>query len=383
MESVQFGKQVDDKPVTPPVQGVESPNVLIASESYDDDDYDDTEEDDGERGVLDFSDDKDALFTNDDPDGSEEEDEGYEDDDEADDDSDGFNANFFMAKSLKKTGDLPDDFEIPEDISYDQVFTTVRERIVGQSREEGRREGLEEIRAKYSEEDLLFVRGYRLGADPAQFNTLERMRQYGALDLTTATEEQKMALVHSMHTLRGMDPEDASILVSAKKDQLDALAAEAKTAHGQGFAQWKQNVEAQDAANAEAKRKQESAAIAQVNEILTTRQVGQTKMSPEQAAALRRDLFEAHETLVVEGKSYPVTAVNKFLHEFQNSAALQLELYMLRQNKDLFIEKTRKDAADEVEAEMRKSAKKVRHRSSKKSRGGGGSSTLDGVQFRF
>lgn len=277
-----------------------------------------------------------------------------QDSEESDEDDEGeINYHYFHAKRLQEEGRLPEDFEIGEDITYDDIREAYNSKLTHDAPVEAKETLVEELKTLgYNEEDILFARAYRNGADPRQFSQVEIARQYGAADVSKLTAEQKHDMAKSMYLMRGMEPEEADALIQAS--DLDAQVEKSKKFHGQQYEQWEQAQQQQEQQREEAARQQRAHVNQTINRVLSTKEAKGMKFTKEMSDKLKRGLYEADETLEIQGNVHRVTAINKFLYEFQTDLELQMKLFLQHTNAEEFKAAAKSAAQEELEKEMRK-----------------------------
>lgn len=285
------------------------------------------------------------------------------------------NPAFYMAKLLKAKGDLGDDFELSEDIGLDDVRAALLAKHVEPALQAAKEQATRELSSKYSEEDLLYVQALRNGTPKEDIDIVERMRVIGSMDLESMTDAEKESAALSMYVLRGTPEKEARILIDAQKDNIDELVGTSISMHADGFNNWRNEQAQAEAAREQAELAKKQQALRQVNEVFKTKTVGGFKMSDDQVQALHSDLYETQETLEVDGKSYPVSAINKFLYQFQNDVSLQLEAYLRLKHSDQFFAAAKDSATLEIEKEMQEALSTRKIKSKPKHKKPGGEST--------
>ena len=289
---------------------------------------------------------------------------------EIDEEQEDYNPHYFLAQELRNQGVLPEEFEIGEDVGYSDIVNHYRDRMKAPLRAELESELRQEhIQNGWTEEDLFYARAWRQGVDPRSFAPAERLRTYGSIDIEALSDEDKLTVVRSMYEFRGTGIEEADILIKAREEAGTSaeLLQEAVNFHKTQYESWAEQERARQAQYQEQVNAQRTAVQNKVNNVIQSRQVSGLTITSDQAKDLHKDIYEAHETVEVDGKLQKVPAVNKFLYEFQNNVELQLELYLLHKYRDRVLQATKNTAVGEVEqALLEASGRKIKSKKTSK-----------------
>jgi hypothetical protein len=264
------------------------------------------------------------------------------------------------AEYYKRKGSLPDDFEVTDDLSAEELFSAMEEHV-------GQRKG-EEIEDKYRtlgyDEDLLEYSKYiRNGGSP---EVVQIHTQYNILANFNVDEEENQELVVKyMLQDQGMDPDiiDTTVESLRMDDKLEGYSTKAKTYFGKK----------RDAYFAQAKKEQEDAQEAQKRAIEKQREdfrkvirkgdFGGLKLTAGDSKKLEKDFLEPTEKHIItldDGSKqvHKVTKFEKRMFEVQQDPDKMLELayYVLNGFKGVVQqekEKAREDLLSALDAKTK------------------------------
>lgn len=269
---------------------------------------------------------------------------------------------FYIAQELKQRGELPADFDITPDITYQDIIDNYRRAVVTPIQQEVETAAKEALLQRgWNEDDLFYASAFKNGVDPTIFQPAERMRQYGQLDIQKMDDDAKKTVVRSMYNLRNTPEDEVELLITAREDrgELDSLATQAISYHKQGYEGWRQEEETR------IKNKEHESATERdnlkktIHDTINSRTIGGIKITHEQAKSLHDDIFTSNEVVDVEGNKMKVPAVNKFLYQFQSDVKLQLELYAMWKFRENLKEQVKEGAISDIEEQMIKARGRV------------------------
>jgi hypothetical protein len=265
------------------------------------------------------------------------------------------NSAYYMALQLRSDGALPEEFEVPEEISYPDIYAAYKDSIESNVYEEVQTQFAQELKNQgVTREELLYARAIHNGIDPNMLSEVSLHRAYSSLDEEATGIEKKKEAIAAMHKSRGLsDTESAGLInVSEANDKLDELFVTAKGYHKDKFEEFekqeKEYYKSLEDYREEAKRASEKA----IADILEKREVVTQKLTKKQASQLRKDIYESTETVTIQGQEHRASKVQKFLLEFQNNAEVQLFSYLSWLNSSENAVNLKEEAKNELEGEF-------------------------------
>ncbi len=230
-----------------------------------------------------------------------------------------------IAKDWKSKGYLPDEYEVPEDLSeedLEEVYRTHKESLIEQ---EVRTRLLQEMQEKgYDPEILETAKLIKSGVPKEAITQADAYRIMGEVQLDPEDdnyEEYARQILTQFYADKGFaqDKIDRYVYRDLEDPEVESVVEDAQNYFRdraglmyQQFKQAEKQAEQQKKAQAEAQ-------VKRMNDYLTRGEIAGTKYSQEQIAQVKKALFEKSEVIVdAEGNRYRVTPYEKKRWEYQN-----------------------------------------------------------------
>lgn len=282
----------------------------------------------------------------------EEEEEGEEeesDEEEEEDTSD----NIFkhLGAQFKEEGHLPKDFEVDENITARDLYNGYRDNIKEKVTQEVQANAVNQlINAGFNEETLGLAQLIAKGVDP---NTLYQSVNYtelGNTDLNTAEKADKLNLVEKYYIDRKFEKEEiANMLedIDLGDIDIDAVSNKAKKYF---TSKAKVDVENQLAAKQERDRLHREAhqnTVNSINRMIEAGNIGDLEIPNKDE--LKSYIFDRNTNVQVNGRSVPVTELEKFKHLLDTDINFRLQVFMKNKYENEITKQTKKKATKKAE----------------------------------
>ena len=285
----------------------------------------------------------------------------------------------YAAEAFKSRGDLPEDFEITDDITEEQLDeayisykeTSLRNQLEQEvKRELAESEGLtpqmiEEIKLKH------------YGVQDPELQKLQYLRYLSSYEFdenSEVFEDNARDFLTSYYSLKNISESRVKKMVEVdlQDEAISQIITEAQTDLKGDESNLNTQIQEQVAKRQEARVQKKAEVKQSINTLLDSKTIGGTTYSDEEIAAVKKALFQKTETVVgADGKHYRTTLYNK--RRMEASQSLEKDL----QNKINFI--LGSDPREVRKTEATKERKKIMNRlndyidvdikSSKKKRG--------------
>lgn len=243
----------------------------------------------------------------------------------------------YFADVLKAKGNLPEDFEITDDITEEQINTAYikykEEPYLNQLREEVRQEFME--KEGLTEDLIKEVKAKHYGVQDAQIqelNLLSEFSKYQFDENSETFEEDAKALFNVYYQMKGFKGDKLNRFVSDEfenEDQLKASIAEVQKelgAHASGINQEIQNqiktVEEQRISSRLQRQNRE-------RELLKSKKIGDLDLTDQQVDIVQRGLDEKTEIVEVNGKRYRTSKYNALMLKAKEDPEINMKLKAL------------------------------------------------------
>ena len=242
------------------------------------------------------------------------------------------NIGFYLAKQLQVEGYIPEDFDQNEDISRDEVYQAVKDGLYETIQSEAISDLEQRLqREGVTREMLTYARAIQNGIDLQTLNAASVHTRFAKMELTEDLPyEDKVSAIKAMHSARGLSEKDSDRLISSSEGagELDADFKESNAFHKTKVKEFEQQ-EARHAEEIEKERKRvETLQINAINKAVQQRNIlGQT-LTPEQAGALRDDIYTQNKVVSIGGQSYNASAYQSWLYQFENDPEVKLHAFI-------------------------------------------------------
>lgn len=239
----------------------------------------------------------------------------------------------YAAQELIKSGALPGDFEISDDITEEQInqayLAYKEEPLRNQIREE-------ELRRLADEEGLTpeMIQEVKLkyyGVQDEQvkeLQTLNYLSKYQFDQKSETFEDDAKAFLQSYYILKGINPDrvDRFVETDLDDDNIDNILAEAQADLGKEYTKLDSNIKESTLKRQQELKDRREQATKQVKTLISKREFGGNKYTESEMKTLNKALFDKTEIVEIEGKKYRTTLYHKMQLEAQNNVETNLAL---------------------------------------------------------
>lgn len=248
------------------------------------------------------------------------------------------NIGFYLAKQLQVEGYISEDFDPSEDISRDEVYQAVRDGLYETIQSEAISDLQQRLqREGVTREMLTYARAIQNGIDLQTLNAASVHTRFAKMELSEdLTYEDKVAAIKAMHSARGLSEKDSDRLISSSENagELDADFKESTSFHKTKVKEFEQQ-EARHAEEIEKERKRvEILQINAINKAVQQRNILSQTLTPEQAGALRDDIYTQNQVVNIGGQSYNASAYQSWLYQFENDPEVKLHAFISYKYRD-------------------------------------------------
>lgn len=259
---------------------------------------------------------------------------------------------YYMAQQLAKDGELPEGFEVTEDISPEDIYSTYKETIREDATSEVQNEVLESLAAQgFNAGDLQYAKLLRSGVDPRTLQTAARYENLASIDLETADEDAQKKVITAMYEDRGMGDEEVSAIIEKAEldDNLTAFAEKSKI----HFTKKHTEIVEKEQATAKQREAQQAqiqqAKLAKIQGVLKEGKVLEETI-PD-VKAFQRALYDKTETVDIGGQKYTASPFQLFQFQYENNPEIQLWAFKQMLYRGENQSKLKKEVTAEVEKE--------------------------------
>lgn len=278
--------------------------------------------------------------------------EESEEEEEAEEEED-LNVYYYIAQQLAKDGELPEDFEVTEDIKGDTIYSKYKETIKEDATAEIQNEVLQALAAEgYNAGDLQYAKLLRSGVDPKTLQTAAQYENHAGINLEEATEDIKTSTIKAMYQDRGMGDEEILAIVEKAEldDKLDAFAKKAKDY----FTDKHKGILETEQANAKAREEEQAkiqeARLSRIQNVLKEGKVLDEKI-PD-VKTFQRALYDKTETVEIGGQTYTASPFQLFQLQYDNNPEVQLWAFKQMMYRGENSSKLKKQVEAEVERDL-------------------------------
>lgn len=241
--------------------------------------------------------------------------------------------NFFLAAAerMKKSGYLPEDFQLDPGLSEDEadtkIYTSYLETLKPQVHQELLAEFQQEIaKLGYDQNTLAYANMLRNGVPEENIRGIQNYANLAEYDLTSASREDKLDYIRRMYIDRGWNKKEIErALASAEvDDEVDNLSTETK----EYFDSKKKETLKITQQEAERHRQQQEKILqynqAVISEVFNKGEIGGEKMTDDDLDIFEEAIYTRSIPVQVDGKVTQITPFDQFRHAMSNDIALQL-----------------------------------------------------------
>lgn len=237
-----------------------------------------------------------------------------------------------IAEDWRSKGYLPDDFEVPEDITeeqLEQVYRTYKESLI----EADVRERLtEELRQNGVDGEILeTARMIKYGVPQQEISRADAYQALGTAQLDPNDENYEVyarQILGQFYSDKGFAPDKIQKYIDRdlEDDDVESIVADAQghfRATAQNMRQYFKQLEHQKQLE---ERQRVMSTIQQMDSYLKRGELAGRKYTPQQMETVRRALFDKTEVVVdAQGNRHRITAYEKKRLEYQNNFELNLK----------------------------------------------------------
>jgi transposase-like protein len=266
--------------------------------------------------------------------------------------------NFYSAAVARMTlsGELPKDFQLPEDLSDDEadvtIFNAYKENLKPTARQELFTEFQNEIKKKgWSQSTLEYASMLENGVSESELRQITDYRTLASIDITKMDEDDKSDYVHRMYQDRNWKESEIKRAINSAIDEgeLDTLSTEATDY----FKNRKEEYDREKKLIAEQNMRQKEQ-VAQyqqsiVSEIFNNKELAGEKFTEDQLDDFEDALYEKKIPVQYNGQVYQVSEFDQFDAALKDNFALKLWLFKKYKFRDSDIEQIKAEAKREAE----------------------------------
>lgn len=271
----------------------------------------------------------------------------------SDDDPEELNLGHYIADQFKKDEWLPEDFEVTEETTMEDVYGALVDNMRGEAEEAIKAQVFNELSQEgYDQQTLQYAKLIASGVDINNLSQAHQYQRFSQIDLEEAsTDELKKLNTQYYKDRNWTDDEIAEKLEDLEvDDKLADAAVKAKkhfeTKHKEFVENQSQQAELQKAANKKAQEER----LKTVNSLIDSGEVNGSKILNKKG--FKKALFEKTHLVEVRGQEYPVSEFELFNLEMQNDPAASLWAFNQWLNKDSDGEELKKEVKAEAEKEL-------------------------------
>lgn len=234
-----------------------------------------------------------------------------------------------IAKDWKSKGYLPEDFEVTDGLSEEELEEAYRKHKESLVESELRTRILDELQAQGYEPELVEVaRLIKYGVPKEQISEAEAYEVAGNVQLDPNSEEYESyasQILAQYYADKGFSPDKISRYVERdlEDDEFENIVDEAQAYFRQRAVQYKQYFKQVAEHQEQEARRQAQESVQRMNTFLDKGEIAGRKYTKEQIAQVRKALFERTEVVVdAQGNRRRVTPYEKKRLEYQNNFEL-------------------------------------------------------------
>ncbi len=264
----------------------------------------------------------------------------------------------YFGKGLLEDGMLPEDYEIKDDVSGYELYETFKSKLKDEVEDEVKQEIYSDLESKgINETDIAYARLYRSGVDPKVLSEVGRYEQLSNVNISDAEDSTLKALSESMLKDQGLSDKRIKTLIDAQEveeEGLSDLGKEAKAYYKKKYESALSNQLKLAEKQEKLIEKQNKEATQKVKQLLSTKEIGDHKLTQREADELSKGLFKKDQILEVDGKKYKASEFQKFMQDFQSSVDTKLLMYKFWKYKGEKTTTTEDKVGEKVEREFLK-----------------------------
>ena len=267
-----------------------------------------------------------------------------------------------FGETIKGTGWLPNDFEIPDDVDGEQLLNKVGEYVIPKYKQQAIQEVQKALVDQgITQEDLYFAKARRTGASPEILTNLATYEQLQFTKTEELADEEKTKLIKFMYSDQKVDPLIVEAALEKHADDLDPLVNKVVEYAKTKYSSLKKLEDDRQEAVDKARLEKEQYNTQVLKSVFTNRKLGNYDLDDEDLRLINDSIYKANQPLNVNGQNRMVSAYDKFLHLVTHDINFQLQAFYQIINSDKITKKLSEEVEDKVEKNFlkRRPIKKV------------------------
>lgn len=265
---------------------------------------------------------------------------------------------FFKAAALrlKKSGALPENFELPENLNEDDADQLIYDAYIENLKPSANQELLGEFQTEmqkrgWTEQTLVYASLLENGVNPNEISQIQDYRTLSSVDITKLGEDDKPEYIRQMYIDRGWNEKEIKRAIDAAEidDEIDNLATEASTYFGQRSKQYE--AEQKKIAQQNQQQKEQIAQYKQavISEIFNKKNLAGERFTEDQLDIFQDALYERTIPVQHEGQIYNLTPYEQFDSALNQDFALRLWAFKKWMFREQEVEQYKAEALREAE----------------------------------
>lgn len=242
-----------------------------------------------------------------------------------DQEEDNVNLYYYMAEQLKKDGELPEDFELSQEVKPQDIYNTYKESLRGDVEADITNQVLLHLKNQgINDRDLQYAKLIRSGVDINTLNLSSKYEQLSSVEIEGADLTSKQKLIREMYSDKGMDEDAISMLVDSADidDKTDEFAKRAK----EYFKTKSEQILEQETLTAqqrqEAENKLREQRLKHINNIWDSGKLLDEDIP--NVKDFKKSVYERTLTENINGQSYNLSEFEKFSHQLDVDPEVRL-----------------------------------------------------------
>lgn len=237
-----------------------------------------------------------------------------------------------IAKEWKSRGYLPDELEIPEDITEEELEETYRKHKEQLIEAEVRAKVLQELRENGVDDDILeTAKLLKYGVPQEEISRADAYQVFGMYELDPNDdnyEQNARQILTQFYADKGFSVDKIRRYVDRDLEDTDVeeIVADAQAFFREKSIQMKEEFKMLEARKKQEERQQAEQTVRTMQQYLDRGEIAGRRYTKEQMEQVRRALFDKTEVVVdAQGNRYRVSAYEKKRLEYQNNFELNLK----------------------------------------------------------
>lgn len=273
------------------------------------------------------------------------------------------NVFYHLGSELLSKNELPETFEIKEDVTGREIYNAYRDKIKEDAELEIQKKVIGELSGIYNETTLEYANLIASGTDPNMLYQANILKSYADIDIKDAERDDKVKVIKEYYKDRGFKDKEISKFIEdidLQEEDPDDIAKDAKAYFKQKYDAVIDNektiAEQRKNNQIELRTKQREA----IESVIDSGTAGGVNIPDKKF--LRKSIFEADQIVTIEGNNYQASNLDIFNMQMQNDAEVYLSAFIQWLHKDelnsVIKDQGKAEAEDEFLGNYRKSVEK-------------------------